>query len=144
MANFINNDKEIILKSLGHLYVICKLNENFNTYDEFLTDKIKLDSSIFHLTQVGELCTKYTNEFRNSNFNINFRDIIGLRNIMVHGYGTLHYDEIFDIIKEDVPKLMICYRDILSKNYNFKDEDIDTFINNYYNTRKFQFSGENK
>ena len=139
MSKFTNNDKEIILKSLGHLNVINKLNDYNNSYDEFMEDKIKLDSTIFHLTQVGELCTKYTKEFRENHANINFRDIIGLRNVMVHGYGTLHYDDIFTIIKEDVPELIKEYKYILDKDYNYKD--IDSYMNNYYNTRKFDSVG---
>ena len=138
MSKFTNNDKEIILKSLGHLNVILKLNEMNSNYDEFMNDKIKLDSSIFHLTQVGELCTKYTEEFRFSHSEINFRDIIGLRNVMVHGYGTLHYDDIFSIIKEDVPELMKIYKNILINEYKY--EDIDLFVDNYYNTRRFELT----
>ena len=94
MSKFTNNDKEIILKSLGHLYVINKLNENNKKYAEFMEDQI-----------------------------------------MVHGYGTLHYDDIFDIIKEDVPELIKEYKSILNKEYNYAN--VDSYINNYYNTRKF-------
>ena len=135
MNKFTNNDKEIIIKSLCHLYVVSKLNENNTNYEEFMKDKVKLDSSIFHLTQVGELCTKYTSDFRESHTNVNFRDIIGLRNVMVHGYGTLHYDDIFSIIKDDVPQLMKEYKIILKENYNVTD--VDSYLINYYNTRKF-------
>ena len=40
MNKFTSNDKETILKSLGHLYVITKLSENCDTYDEFINDNI--------------------------------------------------------------------------------------------------------
>lgn len=136
MNKFTSNDKETVLKSLGHLFVITKLSDNSDTYEKFINDKVKLDALIFHLTQVGELCTKFTDEFRKNNDNINFRGIIGLRNVMVHGYGTLHYEDIYAIIKNDVPKLVKIYNDILINNYGYNK--IDSFVENYYNTRKFE------
>ena len=95
-----------------------------------------MDSSIFHLTQVGELCTKFTDVFRNNHPNIKFRDIIGLRNIIVHGYGALHFEDVFDIIKEDAPELMKEYENILKNEYNYSN--INNYIENYYNYRKFE------
>ena len=135
MSNIISNDEELILKSLSHLNVIYELNKNNYSYEEFIRDKIKLDATIFHLTQVGELCTKYTDKFRENHKMIEFRDIIGLRNIMVHGYGTLHYDDIFSIIKDDVPNLIKQYNNIIRDEYNY--DFVEEYVNNYYMTRKF-------
>lgn len=133
--NKTKNDKEILLKSLAHLNVVYLLNKDNNTYEDFKKDNIKLDSSIFHLTQVGELCTKYSDIFRVNHPQIDYRSIIGLRNVMVHGYGTLKYEDIFTIIKEDVPNLINKYKEILNNEYNYIN--IDKYINNYYDTRKF-------
>ena len=128
---------ELILKSLCHLNVINKLNINNETYEEFLKDKIGLDATIFQLTQVGELCTKLTDEFKSNHNAIDFRGIIGLRNVMVHGYGSLHYDDIFDIVKVDVPLLINKYLEIVKEEYNVNS--VDEYINNYYITRSFNF-----
>lgn len=130
-----NNNKELILKSLAHLNVIKLLNQSRKTYEEFIEDKIVLDSTIFHLIQVGELCNKFTKDFKNNHHEIEFRGIIGLRNVMVHGYGTLCYEDIFTIVDEDVKELIKQYKDILIKEYNYKN--IDKYIDNYNKNRKF-------
>ena len=140
MNRITNNDEELVLKSLSHLNVIYKMSKEINSYDEFMDDKIKLDATIFHLTQIGELCTKFTDEFRKRHPNIEFRGIIGLRNVMVHGYGTLNFDDIFIVIKEDVPDLIDKYKNILEVEFNYKYTD--KYIENYYNTRRFNMEDD--
>ena len=128
-----NNDKEISLKSLSHLNVVYLLNKQNKSYDDFMKDKVKLDYN--HFSFNPKLCTKLSLNFKNNHSYIDFRGIIGLRNVMVHGYGTLHYEDIFTIILDDVPKLINMYTKILEEEYNYKN--IEKYINNYYNNRKF-------
>ena len=57
------------------------------------------------LLQIGELARHLTTEFKAAHADIPWRNIIGLRNVVVHGYGQLDMETIWATITEDIPEL---------------------------------------
>ena len=57
------------------------------------------------LLQIGELANHLSDEFKKNNAGIPWRNIIGLRNVVVHGYGHLDADTVWATLQEDIPKL---------------------------------------
>lgn len=131
------NNKELILKSLGHIEAIISYTNNIEDCKMFFNNPIALDISLFHISQIGELCKRFTDDFKDKYQNIDYRAVSGLRNIVVHDYSGVNYNEIFTIIKKDIYELKQVYSKILVNDYNMDISEIEKIISSYVNTRKF-------
>ena len=59
----------------------------------------------FDIFQIGELVATLTEEFKRNNPQIPWAEIKGLRNIIVHHYGSVNHEELWRIANVDVPQL---------------------------------------
>ncbi len=110
------------------------------SFDDFMKDfKLRM-SVMFNFIQVGELENKFTSDFVNKYSDINFRDIVGLRNFVVHNYSGVDYELVYDTSINDINTLEKNYRGILESNYNVDDEYISQYIKHYRKTRNFQLN----
>jgi len=57
------------------------------------------------LLQIGELSHHLTSEFIKTHADIPWKNIIGLRNVVVHGYGQLDMETVWTTIIADIPDL---------------------------------------
>ena len=87
--------------------------------DAFIADELTYDATLRNLELIGEAATHIPNEVREAHPEIQWRDIIGTRNRLAHGYLGIDDDVIWDIIQTDVPKLLPELRNLL----NTTDED---------------------
>ena len=61
----------------------------------------------FNILQIGELVGKLSDELRASTLQeINWPAIKGMRNIVVHDYGNVELDVVWDAAVNDLPVLM--------------------------------------
>lgn len=68
--------------------------------DEDLQDVLS-----FNILQIGELTNKLSDGFKNENKHIPWKDINGMRNIIVHGYAYVDIETVYDTSVYDIPKL---------------------------------------
>ncbi len=54
---------------------------------------------------IGEAATRLPEEWRASHPEIPWRQIIAMRNAMIHGYDTIMDDVLWDVATKDVPQL---------------------------------------
>ncbi len=101
------------------------------SFDDFMKDYKLRMSVMFNFIQVGELENKFTSDFVNKYSDINFRDIVGLRNFVVHNYSGVDYELVYDTSINDINTLEKNYRGILESNYNVDDEYISQYIKYY-------------
>jgi uncharacterized protein with HEPN domain len=57
------------------------------------------------LLQIGELARHLTVEFTADHADIPWKNIIGLRNVVVHGYGQLDMETVWSTMMDDLPEL---------------------------------------
>lgn len=57
------------------------------------------------ILQIGELAKSLSQEFRETNQNIPWREVMGMRDIFAHHYGSLDYDIAWDTSISDIPDL---------------------------------------
>lgn len=135
--NKIKDNEKLLLQSLCHIAVIESLI--VTKYEDFIKNFNSLDSIMFHLIQIGELAGKFSDDFCSNNNDIDFRNIKGLRNIVVHDYAGVIYNEIFDIVTKDIIELKEKYKNILVNQYNIDSDTIDNYVTYYVNNRLFNF-----
>jgi uncharacterized protein with HEPN domain len=79
------------------------------------TDRM-LNLSLVRLVEVvGEAASRVPEEFRARHPNVPWRQTIGMRNRLIHGYDAVNFDILWAIIKKDFPSLMEQMRVILKE-----------------------------
>ena len=91
----IKQDLEFIVL---HMKDICieELNEN----------EVLLDSMLFRMIQLSENAKKLSDEYKMKNSNVPWNAIYGLRNRIVHDYGNVDLNVVFETLKNDIPELL--------------------------------------
>ena len=63
------------------------------------------DAVLRNLQTIGQSVSRLSDALRETHPEINWRSIIGLRNVLVHDYLGINLERIWDIIEHDVPDL---------------------------------------
>lgn len=78
-------------------------------------DTRTFEAVVFNLQTIGEATKQIPVEYRSTYSQIEWQDIIGLRNIIAHAYFRLNDDIIWSTIQEDIVKLRVCIAQIKEK-----------------------------
>lgn len=74
--------------------------------EELNKNEILLDSMLFRMIQISENARKLSDEYKVQNGNIPWNAIYGLRNRIVHDYGNVDLNVVFETLKNDIPDLL--------------------------------------
>jgi uncharacterized protein with HEPN domain len=85
------------------------------SYEVFASNSMILFASIKQLEIIGEAANHITEHFRRLYKEIQWQEIIGLRNLLIHEYFGIDIKIIWDIIKNDIPKLKSKVEEILNQ-----------------------------
>ncbi|GMO12124.1 MAG: DUF86 domain-containing protein [Treponemataceae bacterium] len=107
-------DKSLLTHITQHCENIFSAINRFGGFSAFTTDTDYFNSVCMSLLQIGELANHLSDEFKKNNAEIPWRNIIGLRNVVVHGYGHLDADTVWATLQEDIPKLSEYCKKILT------------------------------
>ena len=83
--------------------------------NKFLKDELVQSAVVRQIEVIGEAMKNIPPEFRKKYSNIEWKEIIGTRDKMIHHYFGVDLEFIFDIVKKDIPKLKNQVEDILDK-----------------------------
>lgn len=82
------------------------------TYESFSANSMLVEACVFNLSQIGELTRKLTDMFTVQYGEIPWAQMRGLRNRIVHDYEGVNLVLVWDIIHDDLPKLITRLKDI--------------------------------
>ncbi len=99
------NDRYYLRKVIEDLAFVYQ-NTKEICLEEFEKNAILLDSVMFRLIQVSENADRLSDEFKAGCIDIPWRAIKGLRNRIVHEYGSVDLSIIYDTVKHDIPELL--------------------------------------
>ena len=74
-------------------------------YEDFLSDRKTQDAVTRNIEIVGEAGRSLPKAFREKHSDVPWDEIIGLRNVIVHQYFGILPDVVWDVIKNELPKL---------------------------------------
>ncbi|MDQ1262885.1 MAG: hypothetical protein QG575_2066 [Euryarchaeota archaeon] len=75
------------------------------SYEEFLSNRLLQDGVIRQLEVMGEAARNLSEGLLNEYPKIPWRQMISLRNRMIHAYFNVNLQIIWEIVQDDVPKI---------------------------------------
>lgn len=93
---------ESIIESVDR---IIEYTSEFNSADEFYDDHRNFDATMMNFLVIGEMVSKLSDNFIKTHSNIEWLKIKGFRNIIAHNYFGIDAEEVWQIIKKDIPDL---------------------------------------
>ena len=93
---------------LGHIAeAIEKIRKYLEgiAYHEFVVDPMRVDAVTRELEIIGEASRHLSSDFKNAHQEIPFEDIIGMRNLLIHGYYEVDLAVVWKTCGEDLPEL---------------------------------------
>lgn len=84
---------------------ILSMVENKKSFDEFTKDWVVVDATIRNLEIIGEAVKNLPLRIRQKYNNIEWKKIVGLRDVLIHKYFGVDYELLWDIVKNKIPQL---------------------------------------
>jgi uncharacterized protein with HEPN domain len=103
---------KLYLEDISTSIYKIKKNTKAISKQRFIEDDTIYDSVILNLQIIGESSKNIPSEIRDRYTQIEWRKIIGLRNIIAHTYFTLEPDVIWDIIQTKIDPLQTAIEQI--------------------------------
>lgn len=101
----LNKDADCLANILESIQKIEEYVFSLNNGDDLNNDAKSFDAVLMNFIVIGEMAGKLSDDFKISNTEIEWWKIKGLRNIVVHDYFGVDAEEIWQIIKNWLPKL---------------------------------------
>ena len=103
--NNLKNDEYYVRKMLTDLYFITEQMQGI-TMRTLGENQVLMDSMCFRLIQIQENAKKIREAYKSAHSKIQWRDIAGLRNYIVHDYGNVDLSILFSTLTSDIPDLI--------------------------------------
>ena len=92
--------------------IITYCNEISLAMEEYSIDEEKVKNSstmravlAFFVQQIGETANKLSDEFKDTHPEVEWKAIIGFRHRIVHAYGEIIPDILWDTVQNNIPEL---------------------------------------
>ncbi|MCL0077704.1 DUF86 domain-containing protein [Peptococcaceae bacterium] len=82
-------------------------------HNQFLKDRKTGDAVIRCIEVIGEATKNIPDSIRNKYPSIPWRDMAGMRDKIIHGYFIVDFENVWLVVKEEIPKLKPLIKKIL-------------------------------
>ena len=105
--NFLNDIREAIQRILTYTAGL--------TYQQFMEDIKTQDAVVRNLEIIGEAAKNLSANLRKSHSGVPWKDLMGMRDKMIHHYFGVNYEIVWTIAKEELAGLLPQIERILAK-----------------------------
>jgi len=98
-------DDSVYLHHIIDAFALIEHYMDNASHEEFLRNRLLQDGVIRQLEVMGEAARNISEDLRNEHPQIPWRQMIGLRNRMIHAYFNVDLQIIWEIVKGDIPDL---------------------------------------
>jgi uncharacterized protein with HEPN domain len=109
----LDRDRQSLQDMLGAARKIISYAQN-TTRETLPAVPMRLDAVLYEIVVMGEAARRLSQEVRGDHPEVPWRDIIGMRSIVAHGYDQIDDDELWQVIEHDLPALIGKFEAILS------------------------------
>ena len=73
--------------------------------ESFLADPLVQDAVIRNLEVIGEASRRVGGEYQGAHPEIPWREMTGLRNILIHDYESINIEKIWEVVEKELPSV---------------------------------------
>jgi len=88
------------------------------TFDEFASDDRTNSAVVRKLEVIGEAARQLPDNLREQHTSIPWREVIGFRNVAVHGYYLVDLRIVWTIVQNDIPAMIPHLERMLSEQHS--------------------------
>ena len=110
-----NSDRESLEDMLRAARKILEYSANF-TRETLPANPMRLDAVLYEIVVLGEAARRLSEQLRSAHQEVPWRDIIGMRSVVAHGYDQIDDNELWQVIEEDLPALIPRLESILQQS----------------------------
>ena len=100
-----------ILESIKNIESFTKMVSK----DNFMTNKEKQYAVVRAIEIIGEATKNISESFKQKYPEIKWKRVAGMRDVLIHAYFEVKLDKVWNVIKDDLPKLKKQIEEILKK-----------------------------
>ncbi|WP_008316950.1 DUF86 domain-containing protein [Leptolyngbya sp. PCC 6406] len=78
------------------------------------TNLEKQSAILYQIIVIGEAVKRLSPKFRNQHPEIPWKDIAGMRDIVAHQYDRVDLNDLWSVLKSDIPELLAMIRPLLT------------------------------
>lgn len=108
-------EKGLLLYIIEHCERIETITADVSEED-FYKNLDKKELSCFHILQIGELAKGFSQEFLSRNNQMPWKNIKGMRDVIVHGYGKIKEGKIREVVSKEIAPLHNYCQSIIDNN----------------------------
>lgn len=82
--------------------------------EELNRNEVLLDSMLFRMIQISENSKRLTNQYREEHADIPWYALYGMRNRIVHDYGSVDLNIIYSTLKDDIPEMLVMIQNLFA------------------------------
>lgn len=113
---FSQRDLSIIEKIYKYCIEIDDAHKAFNkSYESFVKETVYKNAVSLCIMQIGELSTHLSEEFKEKNHLIPWRQIKGMRNVVAHEYGSIDTQIVWETATDNILEIKQFCEIILKK-----------------------------
>jgi uncharacterized protein with HEPN domain len=107
------------LERIPRRFSTIKIAEDFEKNED---GRDRLDAICMSLIAIGEafkqIDAKTEGDFLRKYPDVEWRGVIGVRNVIAHGYFDIDVEQVFDICKKDIPAIIVTVRQMIDDLHN--------------------------
>jgi uncharacterized protein with HEPN domain len=91
---------------------ILRYTDNISRAELEVNDE-KLSAILYQIAIIGEATKRLSQDFRQQHPEIPWREIAGMRDMLIHKYDQVDFDVIWDVVQSKLPELLTQLEPIL-------------------------------
>ncbi len=107
-------DQESLIDMANAIKRILRYAERISA-SELASNDEKLSAILYQIIILGEATKRLSSKLRQEYSEIPWREIAGMRDIIVHEYDQLDFDVIWDVVSHRLPELLIMINALIVK-----------------------------
>lgn len=109
-------DKANLLAMLDAISQILTYTQSADSPDDFFNNRLVFDATLMNFVVLGEMAARLSEPLRLRTPEVQWADIRAFRNLIAHEYLGIDAEEVWQIVKDDIPALQRSLHELLDSD----------------------------